>query len=101
MRRLRLWIWTAIRGVICAGAAFRFWPRQALAAPADTILVEKSARTLSLLRGGTVIASYRVALGRHPIGHKEREHDGRTPEGHYTISKRVEGSQFYRALKVS
>jgi len=83
--------------------AFRFWPHQPLAAgaKADSILVEKSARTLSLLKNGQVIASYRVSLGRDPQGHKIQKDDGRTPEGRYYISERKPSSGFYRALQVS
>jgi len=87
------------------GLLFRFWPHQRLPAgtKADLILVEKSKRTLSLLKDGRVIASYQIALGRHPEGHKVVEFDGRTPEGRYIISNVVPKgvSGFYRALQVS
>jgi hypothetical protein len=46
---------------------------------ADLITVDKSARTLTLSRGGTVLATYPVSLGSTPAGHKTREGDGRTP----------------------
>ena len=54
-----------------------------------------------MLEKGQVIASYRVALGRQPVGHKVREGDGRTPEGRYFISTRNANSGFYRALQIS
>jgi murein L,D-transpeptidase YafK len=88
---------------VVAGLLFRFWPHQSLAAgiKADKIVVVKSERTLSLLKNGAVIASYRVALGSNPIGHKVKEWDGRTPEGQYSIKGSREKSDFYRALRVS
>lgn len=50
------------------------------------ILIEKSARRLTLLDGeGKNLFSCPVALGRCPVGPKEREGDGRTPEGRYFV----------------
>lgn len=54
-----------------------------------------------LLAGESVVRSYRVALGRDPTGHKEREGDGRTPEGRYTIDGRNPKSKYHLALHVS
>jgi murein L,D-transpeptidase YafK len=68
---------------------------------ADRIVVEKSARTLSVFRGSVLLKTYKVALGPNPKGHKEREGDGRTPEGIYTIDSRKRDSAFHRALHIS
>ena len=68
---------------------------------ADRILVEKSARSLTLLRGSTPLKMYRVALGRAPVGPKEQEGDQRTPEGLYLIDFHKEDSDYHRALHVS
>ncbi|HYN39476.1 MAG TPA: L,D-transpeptidase family protein [Rhodospirillales bacterium] len=68
---------------------------------ADRVLVVKSERMLYLLRDDQVIASYRVALGRSPIGHKVFQGDGRTPEGLYELDRRNLGSQFYRSIRIS
>jgi murein L,D-transpeptidase YafK len=68
---------------------------------ADRIVILKSARQLTLLRDGKVIRTYRVRLGSHPIGAKEREGDGKTPEGIYRIDSRNGSSRFHRALHVS
>ena len=56
---------------------------------------------MELKREGKTIRRYRVALGFSPERHKEREGDGRTPEGHYTIDSRNEHSAYYKALHVS
>ena len=68
---------------------------------ADRILILKSARQLTLLRNGKALHTYRVSLGSNPVGAKERQGDGRTPEGLYRIDSRNAGSKFHRALHVS
>jgi murein L,D-transpeptidase YafK len=68
---------------------------------AEKILVEKSVRRLTLLRAGKQMRIYRVALGSHPFGPKERQGDGRTPEGMYVIDSRIMNSNFHRALHIS
>ena len=37
---------------------------------ADRIVVEKSARTMKLMRGGEVLKTYKVAPSREPVGAK-------------------------------
>lgn len=78
-------------------------PLLADAAPltANRVLVEKAARRLTLYHDGVAIASYRVALGPHPLGAKTRAGDGRTPEGLYAIDWRKADSGYHRALHVS
>ena len=68
---------------------------------ADLIRVDKSARTLTLLRGSQILKTYAVALGSAPIGPKAREGDGRTPEGQYEIDSRNARSHFHLALHIS
>jgi murein L,D-transpeptidase YafK len=84
-------------------AAYRFWPSQPLpaGARADKVLVLKGERRLELLKDGKTLKSYRVALGWSPRGHKQREGDGKTPEGKYVIDARNAGSGFHRALHIS
>lgn len=68
---------------------------------ADRIVVEKSARALTLFRGPTPLKVYCVALGRVPVGPKREEGDHRTPEGSYTIDRRKADSDFHLALHIS
>src|SRR4051812_5323318 len=63
-------------------------PRQCGVYRVDRIVVQKGRREMLLLSGESVVRSYRIALGRDPIGHKQQEGDGRTPEGRYTIDRR-------------
>jgi murein L,D-transpeptidase YafK len=67
----------------------------------DRVVVNKGRREMLLLSGENVLRSYRVALGRDPVGHKEREGDGRTPEGRYVIDRRNPKSKYHLALHVS
>ena len=68
---------------------------------ADLIVVVKSRREMTLMSGGKLIKTYKVALGTEPVGAKEREGDHKTPEGHYTIDAKIENSRFHRALHLS
>ncbi len=68
---------------------------------ADRVVIHKARRELLVMAQGKVIRSYRVALGTHPRGAKQRQGDGKTPEGIYTISGRNAQSQYHRALRVS
>jgi murein L,D-transpeptidase YafK len=67
----------------------------------DRIVVEKSAKSLSILRDGKRIKSYRVALGRNPVGAKHQEGDMKTPQGMYKIDSRNAQSSFHLALHIS
>jgi murein L,D-transpeptidase YafK len=67
----------------------------------DRVVVHKSQRSMHLLSGESVVRTYRIALGRDPVGHKEREGDGRTPEGCYTIDRRNPNSKYHLALHIS
>lgn len=68
---------------------------------ADRLVVKKSARKLFLFAGDTLLRSYGVALGKNPIGHKERQGDYRTPEGKYLLDWRNPQSRFYRSIHIS
>jgi len=67
----------------------------------DRVVVNKGRREMLLLSGDSVVRSYRIALGREPVGHKEREGDSRTPEGRYTIDRRNPNSKYHLALHIS
>lgn len=68
---------------------------------ADALVVNKARRELLVMRGGAVLRTYQVALGRSPVGPKARQGDGKTPEGDYVIDSRNVNSRFHRALHVS
>jgi murein L,D-transpeptidase YafK len=85
---------------IAAGAHLNIDPLPSNAV-ADRILVEKSARRLSLLRDGKVLKIYRMVLGGAPTGPKEYEGDQRTPEGIYSIDFHKPDSDYHLALHIS
>jgi len=68
---------------------------------ADRIVILKSARQLTLLRNGKPLRAYHVSLGPSPTGAKERQGDGKTPEGLYRIDSRNAFSKYHMALHVS
>ena len=68
---------------------------------ADKVLVMKAARKLYLMAGDRTLRTYTVSLGRTPVGHKQREGDGKTPEGVYTLDYRNPESQFHRSIHIS
>jgi murein L,D-transpeptidase YafK len=70
--------------------------------PVDSILVDKSERTLWLMAGGKIVRTYHdIKLGDAPEGHKHFEGDEKTPEGRYVISGRNGGSHYHLSLRIS
>jgi murein L,D-transpeptidase YafK len=68
---------------------------------ADRVVVEKSARRMTLFQKGQPLKTYRVALGGAPAGAKEFEGDQRTPEGTYSIDFHKPDSDYHLALHIS
>lgn len=97
---------THVRGDSTARAAVRAAKAKpskpdAPAVVADSVVVEKAARRLTLFYRGEPVRVYFVALGRNPIGDKVQRGDLRTPEGLFTIEGRNPQSKFYKALRIS
>ena len=65
------------------------------------IVIEKSVRRLTLIRGDAGPLTFPVSLGKQPEGHKMREGDLRTPEGEYYICTRNDKSKYHLALGLS
>lgn len=84
-------------------ACDRFWPETPLKADtqADRIVVHKHERVLELMAGDVTLKRYTISLGREPVGAKQREGDGRTPEGRYRIDYRNPASGYHLALHIS
>jgi murein L,D-transpeptidase YafK len=68
---------------------------------ADSLVVEKQRRTLTLFQQGVAVRTYMIALGKQPTGDKERIGDNRTPEGVFYIDFRNAQSKFHKALHIS
>lgn len=67
----------------------------------DRMVVHKSAHKLEAYSGGKLIVTYKIAIGKNPLGPKEYEGDQRTPEGVYTINDRNPNSGYHRNLGIS
>ena len=67
----------------------------------DKILIEKAKRTMTVFSHNEVVKSYRVSLGFAPVGHKQQEGDGKTPEGQYVIESKNPHSRYHLSLKIS
>jgi len=68
---------------------------------ADSIVVEKEKRTLTLYQTGIAVRTYRIALGGQPVGDKVKRGDGRTPEGLYRVDYKNDQSKYHLALHIS
>ncbi len=62
------------------------------------IYVYKEKRRLYVIQSNVLVRDYPVGLGFHPAGDKEREGDGRTPEGDFSICQKNPVSRFNEAL---
>ena len=71
------------------------------------IVVSKSRRQLLLYTGGagrtggTVVRTYKVALGANPVDDKVRQGDRATPEGEFYVCVKNARSNFYLSLGLS
>lgn len=65
------------------------------------LVVHKSQRKMDAYSGDNLVKSYDIALGFNPIGHKQFEGDGKTPEGIYRINERNPNSAYHKNLGIS
>ncbi|MBL4834934.1 MAG: L,D-transpeptidase family protein [Pseudomonas sp.] len=82
MRLALLLVLALVGTLVTAGNAL------AAAPVIDKLLIHKYERELQVISEGEVIRTFRVALGKQPVGHKQEVGDQRTPEGIYTIDWR-------------
>jgi murein L,D-transpeptidase YafK len=98
------WKWSGATGFLGALLIMAGGLRPAGAdevAAADHVIVRKSEHKLYLYSGSRLLGTYKVELGLSPTGQKEREHDFRTPEGHYYLARRNTRSDFFLSIQVS
>ena len=67
----------------------------------DKVLVIKSQRRLQLISRGEPLKTYRISLGKQPLGAKEREGDRKTPEGLYWLDWRKTSDRYNLAMHIS
>ena len=68
---------------------------------ADSVVVEKALRRLTVYNGGLAVRTFDIALGQVPAGPKERIGDYKTPEGLYYIDGRNPYSRYHKGLHIS
>ena len=69
--------------------------------PVTKIVVYKAAHRMHLFNNGNTLKSYDMSLGFAPVGHKQFEGDGKTPEGEYFIDRRNPKSRFHLSIGIS
>lgn len=67
----------------------------------DSLIVYKSKKRMLAISNGKCIKTYKISIGRNPIGKKEYEGDNKTPEGKYIINDKNPNSGFHKNLGIS
>ncbi len=65
------------------------------------IVIRKKQRTLEVYDSGKLIKSFTMVLGFEPVGDKEVEGDGKTPEGEFYVFTKNAKSKFHLSLGLS
>jgi len=65
------------------------------------IVVMKDDRRMYLLNDKDILRAFDIELGFAPVGDKQVEGDGKTPEGRYFIDRRNPNSSFHLSLGIS
>ena len=87
---------TALGLAGCSGGAMQYRGPEV-----TRIQVFKERRTMQLVHHQTLLTQYNFDLGFEPIGHKQQEGDGRTPEGAYRIDRKNPNSRFHLSIGIS
>jgi murein L,D-transpeptidase YafK len=96
-RGCQIWAITVLSiGIVCSNFAKGI----------DTLTINKieiikSQRVLLVYHDSILIKSFKVALGRSPVGKKIKEGDKKTPEGIYIIDRINFKSRFHKSLHIS
>jgi murein L,D-transpeptidase YafK len=103
MKTMWLKLIICILVVFLGAISWAHWPESSLDVKDNVteIVILKSKRELILYSGDKPLKTYRISLGRNPIGQKEKQGDMKTPEGEYTISGRNPNSSFHLSLRIS
>ncbi|MBP7850514.1 MAG: L,D-transpeptidase family protein [Lentimicrobiaceae bacterium] len=82
---------------------YYYYPEDKLPAGSqiDNIIIYKSKRQLLVYSNEQLLKTYRISLGRQPIGGKEFEGDKKTPEGNYYINAKNPYSGYHKNLGIS
>lgn len=67
----------------------------------ERIVVSKDRKELYLVSGETLLRVFPVAFGFTPVGHKQFDGDGKTPEGIYSVDYKNPQSAYTKSLHIS
>jgi len=102
MRIFRIGLALALAAGMAAGLAGCGSKFRSYNGPAVTLVqVQKAERKMYLLHNDKVLKSYDIALGFQPVGHKQFEGDGKTPEGTYFLSHKNPRSSYHLSVGIS
>jgi len=95
--------WLTVTLSLTGLMSYYFYPEYKLPSniQIDNIVVNKSKRELLAYSNGQLQKTYKISLGRQPIGAKEIEGDKKTPEGIYLINDKNPNSGYYKNLGIS
>lgn len=103
MKKIRKSIVLLIVGLFIGLTVYYFYPESSIPEniTIDKIIVLKSSRQLKAYSQGKLIKTFKISIGRNPIGRKEIEGDKKTPEGLYSINDKNPQSGYHRNLGIS
>lgn len=67
----------------------------------DKIVILKSKRQMMVYQHDILLKTYKISLGRNPLGTKQFEGDKKTPEGLYYINDKNPNSLYHKNLGIS
>lgn len=67
----------------------------------DYVVVRKNKRNMALCNKGNLVKNYQIALGFTPVGDKNIEGDGKTPEGVFYAAAFYPNSTYYHSYLIS
>jgi murein L,D-transpeptidase YafK len=96
-------IWLTIFLALIVFTVYYFYPEKKLPSDItiDNIVVYKSKKQLLVYSNEQLVKTYKISLGKYPIGHKEFEGDKKTPEGLYIINDKNPNSGYHKNLGIS
>jgi len=99
----RIIIWLIVCFLFAGLIVYYFYPDDKLAdnIQIDNIVVYKSKREMLVFSNGQLLTTYKISLGKQPVGAKEFEGDKKTPEGIYFINDKNPNSSYHKNLGIS
>lgn len=102
MRVLRVFLILVLAfGLAACGGRERSKFRTYKGPEVTSVQVHKSQRKMYLLHENRVLKAYDIGLGFNPVGHKQFEGDGKTPEGTYYMTFKNPNSRYHLSLMVN